>query len=619
MTRPHEQELRMTAPTLYALNWDLDSILPNPQTPAFVAHLEQFKVDLTHLADASDSLPSVNDSKASKTWGPFIEQLSAILARQEDLNAFVGCHMADDAENKEYQRIDGVLSSLTPLRQKALANVELAFTGVDEAAFETFIAGDASLKTLRFVLEECRRNAALRLPKDQEQLANELAVDGSLAWSRLYDRLSGELKIEVMERGQVVQKSPGQIQFDMAERSVRQNNFYAFDKAWAGLADTCADTLNHLSGTRLTKYKRLGVDHLAAPLRLNRMTRETLDTMWRTIADQKACLLPYLDRKAKLLGLSKLAWYDQMAPLPTALGEPPQSELTYPEAVDLVNSTFHQFSPDLGNFAQHAFREKWVEAENRSGKRQGAFCTGIPTKRQTRVFMTYTGTADSMSTLAHELGHAYHSWVLREQPFLLQDYPMNLAETASTFCEAVLGEKRLAAASSVSQELGMLDQMLGDAVAFMMNIHCRFLFEDRFHQARHKGELTAAELSSLMETAQKEAYLNAFEEGGWYPGFWISKLHFYINGWPFYNFPYTFGYLLSNGLYSIAAEGDQHFPERYRKFLIATGCQLTEDAVQSSLGYDLRKPDFWERSIAVITKRVDRFVKLADSVLEVSP
>jgi oligoendopeptidase F len=120
----------------------------------------------------------------------------------------------------------------------------------------------------------------------------------------------------------------------------------------------------------------------------------------------------------------------------------------------------------------------------------------------------------------------------------------------------------------------------------------------------------------MMLAAQKETYLNALADDGWYPDFWISKLHFYIHGWPFYNFPYTFGYLLSNGLYSMAAEGDPQFPDRYRKFLIATGCQLTEDAVQSSLGYDLRKPDFWARSIEVIAKRVERFVALADQVLK---
>ncbi len=180
-------------------------------------------------------------------------------------------------------------------------------------------------------------------------------------------------------------------------------------------------------GARLTKYKRLGVDHLAAPLRLNRMTRETLDAMWGTINDKRHCLLPYLDRKAKLMGLP-LAMYDLFAPLPTSLVRTAQSELSYPEAVDLVCETFSQFSPDLGDFAKHAFREKWVEAENRGGKRQGLL-HGIPTKKQTPRLHDLHRSADSMSTLAHELGHAYHSWVLREQPFLLQDYPMNLAET----------------------------------------------------------------------------------------------------------------------------------------------------------------------------------------------
>lgn len=607
----------MTAASLYSLNWDLDSILPNPQTPKFQGFLADLSADLKTLADLSDALPDLSSSNAAGEWCNVIEGMDLCFGKYEDMSAFVGCHLADDAENKEFQRVEAVLMSLSPLKQRILSNVELGLAGVSDETLESLIANEKQLKPLKFVLEECRRNAALRLPKEQEQLANELAVDGAMAWSRLYDRLSGELRVEVMERGVVVKKSPGQVQFDMPERSVRQNNFYAFSKAWATLADTCADALNHLSGARLTKYKRLGVDHLAAPLRLNRMTRETLDAMWGTINDKRHCLLPYLDRKAKLMGLPKLAMYDLFAPLPNSLGEKPQSELSYPAAVDLVCETFSQFSPDLGDFAKHAFREKWVEAENRGGKRQGAFCTGIPTKKQTRVFMTYTGSADSMSTLAHELGHAYHSWVLREQPFLLQDYPMNLAETASTFAEAVVGEKRLAAASSVNEELGMLDQMLGDSVAFLMNIHSRFVFEDRFHIARAKGELTPAELSEMMLTAQKETYLNALADDGWYPDFWISKLHFYIHGWPFYNFPYTFGYLLSNGLYSMAAEGDPQFPERYRKFLIATGCQLTEDAVQSSLGYDLRKPDFWARSIEVIAKRVERFVKLADQVLKV--
>ncbi|MCI0704764.1 MAG: M3 family metallopeptidase, partial [Planctomycetia bacterium] len=256
-----------------------------------------------------------------------------------------------------------------------------------------------------------------------------------------------------------------------------------------------------------------------------------------------------------------------------------------------------------------------IEAENRPGKRQGGFCTSFPTAKQSRIFMTYTDSADSMSTLAHELGHAYHSWVLRDEPVFLADYPMNLAETASTFAEAVLAEQRLQRAKTDYERLTLLDASLGDAVAFVMNIHARFLFESAFHVERAKGELPAERLSALMDAAQKEAYLDSLAPDGWNPRFWVSKLHFYITCLPFYNFPYTFGYLLSLGVYAVGREAGPEFPEQYRKLLIATGCRDAEDAVQSTLGFDLRKPDFWEKSLSLIAERVSQFTTLADAVL----
>src|SRR6185436_13237098 len=134
-----------------------------------------------------------------------------------------------------------------------------------------------------------RKNAALRLPKSQELLAADLAVDGIHAWGRLFDRLSGSLKVQ--EQGKLVTRSPGQVQFDSPQRTVRENNFFAADAAWATIADSCAEAINHIAGTRLTTYRHVGLrDHLEAPLRHNRMTRETLDSMWSTITAGKGVL-----------------------------------------------------------------------------------------------------------------------------------------------------------------------------------------------------------------------------------------------------------------------------------------------------------------------------------------
>ncbi|WP_298859478.1 M3 family oligoendopeptidase [uncultured Gimesia sp.] len=604
----------MAESTAYPLTWELDSLYPHPDHSDFENCLEQMKVSLESLIKRVGELPAVTDSKSNAAvWGDFLTDYQTATADLSGLFAFLECHCAEDAHNKHFQVLMARLASIRPLRENVETQLQLTLRDVPDESLQQFAQSNACLQEIQFFLEDSKRNAKLRLPKDQEILASELAVDGLHAWGRLYDRLSGDLKIQVMEKGELVERSPGQVQFDSPQRSLRENNFYAANKAWATIADSCADALNHLAGTRLTIYKHLPVtDHLDAPLTYNRMQRSTLDTMWSVIAGRKDKLVRFLEKKAELLGLSKLSWYDVNAPLPLAGGE--SADLPYDRACELVVNSFEKFSPDLSQFSERALRDRWIEVENRPGKRQGGFCTGFPVQKQSRIFMTYTDSSDSMSTLAHELGHAYHSYVLKDAPFVLGDYPMNLAETASTFAEAVLGEQRLNAAKSKAEELQILDGMLGDSVAFLMNIHARFLFEDRVHHERLNGELTPERFSELMLEAQKEAYVNVLDDAGWNPLFWVSKLHFYISELPFYNFPYTFGYLLSLGVYALADSfSDQaEFAEKYRELLLATGCQVTEDAVLNTFGYQLGEPDFWNKSIDIIDRRVDRFLELAE-------
>ncbi len=604
--------MSQSSPSKYAITWDLETLYPKPDTAEFKKLIDDFKAELSKLADESETLPPPSKVNA-KVWGDFLERVEKVFAYACDLGAFVGCYSAADSENKAYMQVEAILGATGPQRNQVFTNLELAFREISDEQLKEFAAGDPRMERVRFFLEDSRANAQLRLPKDLEMLSAELGVDGIHAWGRLYDRISGELKVELMEKGEIVKKSPGQVRLDVMDRKTRENNFHALEKAWGKVADTCADSLNHIAGTRLARYKRLKTqDHLDAPLRYNRMQRETLDTMWDVISKRKNVLLKFFERKAQLLGIEKLSWYDQLAPLPQAATA--GDTLSWDTACDTIVEAFDEFSGELGDFARMALKDRWIEAEDRGGKRQGGFCTGLPVKKQSRIFMTYTGSADSMSTLAHELGHAYHSYVLRSQPYLLQDYPMNLAETASTFAEAILGGKRLANTKTDGEKLGILNNMLTDSVAFLMNIHARFIFENQFHRERAEAELTSERLTEIMLAAQKEAYCDAFAE--WQNVFWISKLHFYISGLPFYNFPYTFGYLLSLGLYSTASEFGDSFPAKYRELLLATGSMNAEEAVKSTLGYDLTKPDFWNRSIDVIDRNVADFLATSEQFVK---
>lgn len=599
---------------VYSEVWDLDSLLPALGTAEFQQKLVSAKKGLEGLVAQLTAAPEIAPD-AAQVWCKLLAQFEDMETTISDLRSHVECYCASDATNAQFQRIEAELSSLAPLREQVGALIEAAFRTLSEEDLVAFVAKEPWLFERTYAWKLRQRAARMRLPEAQENLANQLAVDGLHAWGRLYDRISGALKIQLLEKGRLVEKSCSQVQFDSPDRAERQSNYFAADVAWKSIENLCAEAINHIAGTRLTIYDQLGVeDHLVSPLMWNRMSRATLNQMWSVITQKKSVLLKYLQAKARLMGLEKLAWYDLTAPLPRQPGQMPE-KLPYQSACEQIVSAFGSFSPHMQDFAQMALRDGWSEAVNRAGKRQGAFCTGYRAAGQSRMFMTYTETADSMSTLAHELGHAYHSYVLKDVPYLLADYPMNLAETASTFAEAVLADARMQQAQHPYDRLCQLDAALADGVAFLMNIHARFIFEDNFHKARRNGELSADDLSQLMVAAQKEAYLDALAEDGWNPRFWASKLHFYFTGIPFYNFPYTFGYLLSLGLFSEGKSRGSAFAADFVKFLECTGSMDAEDAVKVSFGFDLTQPEFWSRSIDVLAAKVEEFDKLTAEII----
>lgn len=474
-----------------------------------------------------------------------------------------------------------------------------------------------AFKEIEFSLNETRRQGKELLSETEEALINSLSVDGFQGWSDHYDSLVATIEIPFEDaEGHVQQLSAGQAYNKMntdPDTKVREQLFKKWEETWGNMAPLFSDTLNHLAGFRLADYKAHGVkDFLKRPLEYNRMKQETLDTMWKAVSDHKQPFIDYLNRKAKLLGKEKLSWQDTEAPV--MIGNAPAKVYPYDDGADFIVENFRKFSGKMADFAQYAFEHSWIEAENRGGKRPGGFCSELPESKESRIFMTYAESSSEVSTLAHELGHAFHSHVMTDLPTLNQQYAMNVAETASTFAEMIVADATVKEAVSKEEKITLLDTKIQSSLAMFLNIHARFLFETRFYNERQNGIITEDRLGELMEEAQKEAYQNSLSE--YHPHFWASKLHFFIADVPFYNFPYTFGYLFSLGIYARSLEEGAGFEDKYIALLRDTASMSTEDLATKHLDVDLTKPDFWEAGIAIMKKDIDTFMELTEEYVK---
>lgn len=244
------------------------------------------------------------------------------------------------------------------------------------------------------------------------------------------------------------------------------------------------------------------------------------------------------------------------------------------------------------------------------------YCTGFAKTRTPRVYLSdYNGRAALLLTLAHELGHAFHSWQMKDLPEAQLGYPMNLAETASIFFETVVGNKLLEQAESDEERFSILWGEAESAATFLLNIPARYRFEEELNVRRASGKLSTSEFDEMMVSAWTKYYGDALNSKERVGVFSQSKLHFYLTGISFYNWPYSFGYLFALGVYAEYEGGNKNvFAGMYRDLLRDTGRMDADDVVEKHLGGRIDNRAFWDRAIAVAEKKVDLLAEVADKV-----
>lgn len=594
----------------YSLNWDLDSIFSGgSDSPALNERLEQLEKQInTYYQSVNqwDHSVSTNDELTT-----LIKQQETITEGFSQCNSYITALLSANVKDTQAKLLSGKLYALLPRWQSADTILSKKFAGISDNNWQTLLQTD-EFSLIAFRMNEIRRDGHRLLSEAEENIINTLSLDGLNAWSSHYDTIVGTIVIPFEENGKVTDLSAGQAFNKMMgdpDPLVREKLFIAWEKAWQEKTSLLSDTLNHLDGFRLSTYKLHGMnDYLQKPLEYNRLKKETLDVMWATIQKNKQPLVDYLTRKANLFGKEKMEWQDQDAPI--ILGDLKEKTFTFDEAASFIIENFQKFSPKMATFAQSAFEKSWIEAEDRPGKRPGGYCTELPETQESRIFMTYSNSVNEVATLAHELGHAFHSSVMWDLPALNRDYAMNVAETASTFAELIVADATLKAAKTKEEKINLLDTKLQNALAMFMNIHSRFIFENRFYSARQEGLVSEEEITQMMVEAQKEGYHDALAT--YHPHFWAAKLHFFIDDVPFYNFPYTFGYLFSLGIYAYANKKGTSFEQEYIELLRDTASMTTEELAQKHLGVDLTKPDFWQAGIDMVLEDINSFMTLSE-------
>jgi oligoendopeptidase F len=480
----------------------------------------------------------------------------------------------------------------------------LAALGVDDVSARSLAADEHE-----FALRTAAENAQRQMSEPEESLASELAPAGVLAWQRLHGDVSSQVMVEIRDNSGAVERVPMTLARGLATHPDADRRRHAYEgelAAWETVAVPLAAALNGAKGTLGVLNRRRGfADDLEPALRVNNIDRATLDAMTDAVVASLPTFRRYLKAKARLLGHDgALPWWDLFAPVGRA------SETSWAEATERVKAAFASFSPDLEGLATRAIEQQWIDAEMRDGKRGGAYCQGVE-RDVSRVMMNFDGSHNSVTTLAHELGHAFHNVALAERTPLQRHLPMALAETASIFCETLFFEQAAAHASDEGERLAMLDTQLLGASQVVVDIHSRFLFETELCARRRRTSLSVADMNAAMLDAQEAAYGDGLHPDYRHAYMWAVKPHYFT---PFYNWPYTFGLLFGIGLYACYIDDPERFRSGYDDLLSTVGMA---DAVTlaSRFGIDVRDGAFWAESLAVLAGHVDDYVALVDRTL----
>lgn len=592
--------------------WDMTVVYPGLQSPEFEA---DFAAVTHHIADLAAlfarriGTPSPHialDAATVATFDELVAIYNDVLDRAFTMSNYIWSFIATDsrdvlaqAKMSEFQGSMVVLEQIGAYFTRWVGAFDLASLQQRSAYADAH----------SYALQRAQQMARHMMSPGEEALASDLGLSGGRAWKQLHDNVTSQLSVAFERDGQVLNVPMSVLRngaYD-ADRRARSQAYEAEMRAWCAAAVPLAAALNSIKGEVQTLCRRRGwASALDESLFVNNIDRPTLEAMLGVAREALPDLRRYFRAKAQALGVAQLAWYDLFAPVGA------ERSWTYEAAQAFIVQQFGTYSERLSAFAARAFREQWIDAEPRPGKRVGAFCMRLR-PGESRILSNYEPSFVGVTILAHELGHAYHDFNLLGRTALQSRVPETLAETASIFCETLIRQAALHHADT-GEQMALLDASLQSSAQRVVSMLSNFLFEQRVFEQRQQRELSVDELCLLMQQAQRDTYGDGVDDQALHPYLWAAKVHYYDPALSFYNYPYMFGVLFSLGLYTQYQRDPEAFKASYDALLSATG--LADAATLAArFQIDIRAPAFWQSSLAVIRADIDRFAHLVSPIV----
>ncbi|ABK85859.1 TPA: oligoendopeptidase F [Bacillus cereus] len=491
----------------------------------------------------------------------------------------------------------GILSNLIQSIEKA--EYYLYCRSAEESVSSDITRLTMKVKELKSEVQQVIQQSELEITDNTRLIKDELH-----AWENMYIQLKDRIEIEHNNK----QLSFGQANHVAMNSDNEKERLEVFESLICALhkeKEIFATVLNQIGRLRNTKGNELeDREILARSLHANGISETVLLQIWNATEENLDKLVSALNVYKK--GKTSITWHELMT-----VKENNEVSILFSVAVQNIYGAFKNIDEELAEFARNAIESGWVDAEPRENKPPGGFCAPFFSEKESRISMRYDGSIDSVRILAHELGHAWHFYNMsfEQSSSFLDDYlPMSTAESASIFFETLLINYLIQTTDSIDIKKSLLSWKIRNCFNYVMAIRASFEFEKNFYEKCKESPISADEIEKISIVAQEKAYGNALSE--YQPFVWMKYVQFYIADVPFYNYPYTFGYLVSFSLLEIAKENKSTFHSKYKEFLRETGKAPVEELIKKHFEIDITSYAFWDKAFKQISKDIDAYLRL---------